>query len=65
MKKKTSKKAVGRPPALGKARSNQMQLRVADGEKARWSKKAKSLGKKLSEWIRETLNRASEEEAPG
>jgi predicted HicB family RNase H-like nuclease len=53
-----SKPKVGRP-SLGKdARSVVLQSRVQDEEKKAYQKAAKSEGKDLSNWVRETLNAA-------
>ena len=53
-----SKTKVGRP-SLGKdARSVVLQARVQESEKAAYEKAAKSEGKDLSNWVRETLNDA-------
>lgn len=52
------KKKVGRP-SLGKdAKSVVLQSRVQESEKVAYQKAAKSEGKDLSTWVRETLNRA-------
>ncbi len=52
------KRTVGRP-SLGKdAKSVVLQSRVQETEKAAYSRAAKSEGKDLSTWIRETLNRS-------
>ncbi len=52
------KPKVGRP-SLGKdARSVVLQSRVQETEKSAYQKAAKSEGKDLSTWIRETLNQA-------
>ena len=57
MSEKKSKK-VGRP-SLGKdARSVVLQSRVQETEKSAYQKAARSEGKDLSTWIRETLNHA-------
>lgn len=53
------KKKVGRP-SLGKdAKSVVLQSRVQEKEKATYIKAAKSEGKDLSTWIRDTLNAAA------
>lgn len=53
-----SKPKVGRP-SLGKdARSVVLQSRVQETEKTAYQKAAKSEGKDLSTWVRETLNQA-------
>ena len=53
-----NKPKVGRP-SLGKdARSVVLQSRVQETEKTAYQKAAKSEGKDLSTWIRETLNAA-------
>ena len=52
------KKKVGRP-SLGKdAKSVVLQSRVQTAEKAAYQRAAKSVGKDLSTWIRQTLNEA-------
>jgi hypothetical protein len=54
-----SKPKVGRP-SLGKdARSVVLQSRVQETEKTAYQKAAKSVGKDLSTWIRDTLNAAA------
>ena len=51
------KKKVGRP-SLGKdAKSVVLQSRVQEIEKAAYQRAAKSEGKDLSTWVRETLNK--------
>ena len=58
MREKKSKK-VGRPKlAKGEAREIVLQSRVQPSEKAAYQKAAKSEGKDLSTWVRETLNRS-------
>lgn len=53
------KKKVGRP-SLGKdAKSVVLQSRVQETDKAAYIKAAKSQGKDLSTWIRDTLNAAT------
>ena len=53
------RKKVGRPPlAKGEAKAIVLQSRVQPSEKAAYQKAARSEGKDLSAWIRETLNRA-------
>jgi predicted HicB family RNase H-like nuclease len=53
------KPKVGRP-SLGKdARSVVLQSRVQETEKKEYQKAAKSEGKDLSTWIRDTLNAAA------
>ncbi len=53
------KPKVGRP-SLGKdARSVVLQSRVQETEKSAYQKAAKSEGKDLSTWIRDTLNAAA------
>ena len=53
-------KKVGRPKfAKGEAREPIIQFRVQPSEKAAYLKAAKSQGKDLSTWIRESLNRAT------
>ena len=50
---------VGRPPLpKGEAKAIVLQSRVQPSEKAAYQKAARSEGKDLSTWIRETLNRA-------
>jgi len=52
------KPKVGRP-SLGKdAKSVVLQSRVQETEKAAYQKAAKSEGKDLSTWVRQTLNAA-------
>lgn len=58
MRKEKAKK-VGRP-SLGKAaKSIVLQSRVQESEKVAYQKAAKAKGVDLSNWIRETLNRAA------
>lgn len=53
-----SKPKVGRP-SLGKdAKSVVLQSRVQESEKDAYQRAAKSEGKDLSTWVRETLNRS-------
>ena len=53
------KPKVGRPKlAKGKARETVLQSRVQPAEKAAYVRAAKSEGKDLSTWVRETLNRS-------
>ena len=53
------KPKVGRPKlAKGEARETVLQSRVQPSEKAAYQKAAKSEGKDLSTWVRETLNQA-------
>jgi predicted HicB family RNase H-like nuclease len=53
-----NKPKVGRP-SLGKdAKSVVLQSRVQETEKTAYQKAAKSEGKDLSTWVRETLNQA-------
>ncbi len=53
------KPKVGRPKfAKGEAREVVLQSRVQPSEKAAYQKAAKSEGKDLSTWVRETLNRS-------
>jgi len=53
------KKKVGRPPMpKGEAKAIVLQSRVQPSEKAAYQRAAKSEGKDLSTWVRETLNRA-------
>ena len=57
MPEKRSK--VGRPKlARGEAREVVLQSRVQPSEKAAYQKAAKSEGKDLSVWVRDTLNQA-------
>lgn len=50
---------VGRPKlAKGEAREPIVQFRVQPSEKAAYQKAAKSEGKDVSTWVRETLNAA-------
>lgn len=56
---KEKKPKVGRPPLpRGEAKGIVLQSRVQPCEKAAYQKAAKSEGKDLSTWIRETLNQA-------
>lgn len=53
------KPKVGRPKfAKGEAREPIIQFRVQPSEKAAYQKAAKSEGKDVSTWVRETLNAA-------
>ncbi len=53
------KPKVGRPPMTkGEAKAIVLQSRVQPSEKAAYQKAAKSEGKDLSTWVRETLNRS-------
>lgn len=53
------KPKVGRPKMpKGEAKAIVLQSRVQPSEKAAYQKAAKSQGKDLSTWIRETLNRS-------
>jgi predicted HicB family RNase H-like nuclease len=53
------KPKVGRPKfAKGEARETVLQSRVQPSEKVAYQKAAKSEGKDLSAWIRQTLNAA-------
>lgn len=55
---KEKKRSVGRP-SLGKdAKSVVLQSRVQETEKKAYQRMAKSEGKDLSTWVRETLNQA-------
>jgi len=55
MREKKAK--VGRP-SLGKdAKSVVLQSRVQESEKAAYAKAARSEGKDLSTWVRDTLNK--------
>jgi len=57
MRKKEVK--VGRPPLpKGEAKAIVLQSRVQPAEKAAYQRAAKSAGKDLSTWIRQTLNEA-------
>lgn len=57
MREKKSK--VGRPKlAKGEAKAIVLQSRVQPSEKTAYQKAAKSEGKDLSVWVRETLNAA-------
>jgi predicted HicB family RNase H-like nuclease len=50
---------VGRPPLpKGEAKAIVLQSRVQPSEKAAYQKAARSEGKDLSTWIRETLNKS-------
>jgi predicted HicB family RNase H-like nuclease len=52
------KPKVGRPPLpKGEAKGIVLQSRVQPSEKAAYQKAAKSEGKDLSTWVRETLNK--------
>lgn len=52
------KKKVGRPPMpKGEAKAIVLQSRVQPSEKAAYQKAARSEGKDLSTWVRETLNK--------
>jgi predicted HicB family RNase H-like nuclease len=52
------RKKVGRPPlAKGEAKTIVLQSRVQETEKAAYQRAAKSEGKDLSTWVRETLNK--------
>jgi predicted HicB family RNase H-like nuclease len=54
------RKKVGRPPlAKGEAKAIVLQSRVQESDKAAYVKAAKSQGKDLSTWIRDTLNAAA------
>jgi predicted HicB family RNase H-like nuclease len=53
------RKKVGRPPlAKGEAKTIVLQSRVQETEKKAYQNAAKSQGKDLSTWVRETLNAA-------
>ena len=53
------KPKVGRPKlAKGEAREPIIQFRVQPSEKAAYQNAAKTQGKDVSTWVRETLNRA-------
>jgi predicted HicB family RNase H-like nuclease len=52
------RKKVGRPPlAKGEAKTIVLQSRVQESEKRAYQNAAKSEGKDLSTWVRETLNK--------
>jgi predicted HicB family RNase H-like nuclease len=52
------RKKVGRPPlAKGEAKTIVLQSRVQESEKKAYQNAAKSEGKDLSTWVRETLNK--------
>jgi predicted HicB family RNase H-like nuclease len=54
-------RAVGRPSfAKGQAKSEIVKMRVLPSEKEIYEREAKSQGKDLSTWVRETLNRCVE-----
>jgi predicted HicB family RNase H-like nuclease len=54
------RKKVGRPTLpKGEAKTIVLQSRVQPSEKAAYQKAAKSQGKDLSTWIRDTLNAAA------
>ena len=51
------KRTVGRPKmAKGEAKAIVLQSRVQEAEKKAYERAAKSEGKDLSTWVRETLN---------
>ena len=53
------KPKVGRPKlAKGEAKDIVLQSRIQPSEKAAYQKAAKSEGKDLSVWVRDTLNQA-------
>lgn len=53
------KAKVGRPKmAKGEAKAIVLQSRVQEAEKKAYERAAKSQGKDLSTWVRETLNAA-------
>ena len=53
------KTKVGRPPLpKGEAKAIVLQSRVQPAEKDAYMRKAKSEGKDLSTWVRDTLNQA-------
>jgi predicted HicB family RNase H-like nuclease len=53
------RKKAGRPPlAKGEAKAIVLQSRVQENEKKAYQNAAKSQGKDLSTWIRDTLNAA-------
>ena len=57
--RKEKPKKVGRPKfAKGEAKAIVLQSRVQPAEKAAYQKAARSEGKDLSTWVRETLNRS-------
>lgn len=52
------RKKIGRPPlAKGEAKTIVLQSRVQESEKKAYQNAAKSEGKDLSTWVRETLNK--------
>ena len=52
------RKKVGRPTLpKGEAKTIVLQSRVQESEKTAYQKAAKSEGKDLSTWVRETLNK--------
>jgi len=52
------KPKAGRPPLGKNAKSVVLQSRVQESEKDTYQRAAKTAGKDLSTWIRETLNQA-------
>jgi predicted HicB family RNase H-like nuclease len=53
-------KPLGRPPKpKGTTLPETFQIRLTADDKARWAKAAKAAGTSLSEWVRESLNKAS------
>jgi hypothetical protein len=57
--RKDKPKKVGRPSLGDDAKSVVLQSRVQKSEKELYQRVAKSKGKDLSTWIRETLNAAA------
>ena len=58
------KKRMGRPPLKPKeAKSEVFQIRLKLEERAAYEEAAKRSGLKLSEWIRNHLNRAAKRES--
>ena len=55
-KKKVSRK--GRP-VLDKGEFDHLNMRVAKDRKARWQKAADAAGLPLSQWVRDTLDKAA------
>jgi hypothetical protein len=54
-----TKRTVGRPKLpKGHAKAIVLQSRVQEAEKKAYERAAKSEGKDLSTWVRETLNRS-------
>ena len=58
---KRKRSGPGRPPLpKGEAQTELVRLRVQPKTKRRWERAAKRAGMALSEWIRQTLDRAAE-----